>query len=335
MCEGNIDSVGFMICCSHMEKSRVTPKDFVLWLGAMAALYGGVVAFIALIFDYINHAFPNPVTGTYYYVDPYASSSVSYETASLIVLTPVFLILMRLIRRDIARDPSRNEIWVRRWALFLTLFLAGGSMVIDLIVLVNTYLQGEDLTLGFLLKVLTVLLVAGLGFMHFLADLWGYWEREQARAKMVNWGVGALVVVTIIAGFFIVGTPQQIRAEKQDAIRVQDLQNIQWQVVNFWQQKESLPASLDEIRDPLSGATIPVDPSTSEPYSYKRNSPLDFSLCATFAGEGNSMGAGTVSRPMPASDPTGKALDDNWQHKAGEVCFDRSIDPKRYPPYSK
>ena len=113
-------------------------------------------------------------------------------------------------------------------------------MVIDLIVLLNTYLQGEDLTTGFLLKVLTVFLVAGLGFMHFTADLRGYWEREPARARMVNWAAGVLVLVTIIAGFFIIGTPQQMRVQKQDAIRLQDLQNIQWQIVNYWQQKESL-----------------------------------------------------------------------------------------------
>lgn len=319
-----------------MDKPKVTPKDFVLWVGAMISLYAGVIAFITLVFDYINHAFPNPVTDSYYYYDAY-SSSISYEMASLIILTPVFLILMRFIRRSIANDPSRNEIWVRRWALFLTLFLAGAAMVIDLIVLLNTYLQGEDLTTSFLLKVLTVLLVTGLGFMHFMADLWGYWDRERARARMVNWATGVLVLVTIISGFFIIGTPQQMRAQKQDAIRLQDLQNIQWQVVNYWQQKESLPAALSDLNDPISNNLIPVDPQTKEAYTYKRNSPLDFQLCATFANAGDSMQSqygGPIAKPVePRS--TGTDIQDNWQHAAGEVCFDRSIDPERYPPYSK
>ncbi|MBI5457199.1 hypothetical protein HY971_00550 [Candidatus Kaiserbacteria bacterium] len=319
-----------------MDKPKVTPKDFVLWVGAMASLYAGVVAFITLVFEYINKAFPNPVTSSYYYGDPY-SSNISYETAALIVLTPVFLILMRFIRRDIAADPSRNDIWVRRWALFLTLFLAGATVVVDLIVLLNTYLQGEDLTVGFLLKVLTVLLVAGLGFMHFIADLWGYWEREQARARMVNWGVGLLVVVTIIAGFFIVGTPQQIRAQKQDAIRVQDLQNVQWQIVNYWQQKEKLPATLAELNDPIANNIIPVDPQTDEAYEYASTGARSFKLCATFAGEGGTNTLQGRSVPIPAEPTlvTGKDVQDNWQHAAGKVCFDRTIDPQRYPPYSK
>ena len=316
-----------------MDKPKVTPKDFVLWVGAMLALYTGAVSFISIVFDYINHAFPNPVTNEYYYYDAY-SSNVSYEMASLIILTPVFMILMRLIRRGVAADPSRNEIWVRRWALFLTVFLAAATFIIDLIVLLTTYLQGEDLTTGFLLKVLTILLIAGLGFMHFMADLWGYWAREKAKAQMINWGVGVLVLVTILSGFFILGTPQEMRQQKQDAIRTQDLQNIQWQVVNYWQQKESLPANLAELNDPISNNVLPVDPKTKQSYGYKRTSPLDFQLCATFATEGDSMNNGIVAKPIKPM-ATGDKAEDSWKHGTGEVCFDRSIDPERYPPYPK
>lgn len=306
--------------------TKVTAKDFFLWVGAVASLYGGVVAFISLIFDYINTAFPNPVRDAYYY-DPYFQS-ISYETATLIVLTPLFLVLMRIIRRDIQADASRNETWVRRWALVLTLFLAGAAMVVDLIVALTTYLQGEAVTIAFLLKVLTVLLVAGAGFLHFYADIRGYWQREPGRAKLVNYGVGAVVVAAIVAGFFIIGTPQELRRLKQDNIRVQDLQNIQWQVVNYWQQKESLPAALGEVADPLSGYSIPADPKTGEAYGYTRTSPLDFQLCATFEREGGQ----NYSVAKPVMDG---GIEDNWQHGAGEVCFDRSIDPERYPPYNR
>lgn len=310
--------------------SKVTAKDFFLWFGAMAALYGGVVSFVSLIFDYIETAFPNPVYDMYYQGYGFGSN-ISYETASLIVLTPVFMVLMRLIRRDIAADPSRNDTWVRRWALVLTVFLAGAAMVVDLIVALTTYLQGEEVTVAFLLKVLTVFLVAGAGFLHLYADMKGYWQREPGKAKLLNYAVGVLVLATIIAGFFIIGTPQEIRRMKQDNIRVQDLQNIQWQVVNYWQQKESLPANLEELIDPLSGYNIPVDPKTGEPYGYERTSPLDFQLCATFEMAGDQKASGYLSaRPYAAP-----SEQDNWQHEAGEVCFDRSIDPERYPPYTK
>lgn len=298
----------------------------------MAALYGAVVAFITLIFDYINYAFPSRISNAYYYYNPY--DSISYEMASLIVLTPLALALMRIIRGQQAKDHSRREIWIRRWALFLTLFVAGATFVIDLIVLLNAYLQGEDLTIGFLLKVLTVLLVAALGFMHFLADIWGYWDKQEARAHMVNYGVGVLVIATIIAGFFIIGSPQKMRAQKQDAIRIQDLQNIQWQIVNYWQQKERLPSTLSDMNDPISGYREPVDPKTGESYEYHMTGPLSFQLCATFALEGDTRGPRTTE-PFAMSPVRGEPLADNWQHAKGRTCFERTIDPELYPPITK
>ncbi|MHB1086180.1 MAG: DUF5671 domain-containing protein [Minisyncoccota bacterium] len=308
-----------------MDKARVTAKDFFMWFGAMAALYGGVVAFVSLIFEYINVSFPNPVQEAYYYAD--YGSNISYETASLIVLTPVVMVLMRLIRRDIQADPSREDTWVRRWALVLTLFVAAAAMIVDLIVALTTFLQGEEMTAAFLLKVLTVLLVAGAGFLHFFFDLKGYWQREPARARLINYAVGVLVLVTIIAGFFIIGTPQEIRRLKQDNIRVQNLQEIQWQVVNYWQQKEVLPTDLAALKDPISGSIIPVDPKTGESYVYKKTGTMTFELCATFDREGSL----NYSVAMPVS----LSAEDNWQHEAGEVCFDRTIDPEKYPSYEK
>ena len=309
-----------------MNSAKVTAKDFFLWVGAMASLYGGVVSFIWLLFDYINTAFPNPVRDPYYYYDAY-SSNISYEMASLIVLTPVFLILMRIIRKDIATDPSRGETWVRRWGLFLTVFLAGAAMVVDLIVALTTFLQGEDMTIGFLLKVLTVFLVAGIGFLHFYSDIRGYWQREPSRAAMVNYAVGFLVLATIVAGFFIIGTPQEIRRQKQDAIRVQDLQNIQWQILSYWQQKEALPANFEALKDPISDAIIPVDPRTGEPYLYKKTGDMSFELCATFDG------VGTLGSSEPR--PTNMHANENWDHGTGGACFQRDIDPELYPPNSK
>jgi len=151
-----------------MDSAKATPKDFFLWAGAMFALYSSVIAFLGLIFDYINYALPSEYS--YYYGNPF-QGSVAYEMATLIVLVPLFLILMRVIRGTIAADPSRGEVWVRRWALYVTLFFAGATIATDLIILLTTFLNGEDITMAFVLKVLVVLLVAAAGFMHFLADI--------------------------------------------------------------------------------------------------------------------------------------------------------------------
>src|SRR3989344_5916811 len=310
-----------------MDKPKATPKDFFLWAGAMIALYAGIVSFITLLFEYINQVFPDRVLG---YYDPY-QGGVAYAMASLIVLAPVFLILMRVIRRNIQIDSSRSEIWVRRWALFLTVFLAGATIVIDLIILLNTFLSGGELTVAFLLKILVVLLVAGAGFMHFLADLWGYWEKNPAYARYINWATGVLVALTIGAGFLIIGSPQSQRQYRIDEQRVNDLQSLQSQIVYIYQQKGSLPKTLDELNDPLSYYTVPVDPETKQTYGYTIKGSLKFELCADFATAGAVDRYGkTAAVPTPYG-----VVSDKWDHKAERTCFERTIDPLLYPPYPK
>jgi hypothetical protein len=312
------------------EKARTTPKDFFLWAGAMITLYASAVAFVSLIFSYLNYAFPDRLSYGYYGVDPY-SGGISYQMASLIVLFPIFLVLMRLIRRDIDADQTRADVWVRRWALYLTLFVAGATVAGDLITLIMYFFNG-DVSMRFVLKILVVLLVSGAGFLHFLADLRGYWREQPSYARMLGWAAGGLVIITIIAGFFIVGTPWQARQYRFDEQRVNDLSNIQSQVVSYWQAKEKLPADLGELNNAISGYAVANDPETGAPYEYRATGALSFELCATFnaptqAGEGRS------SAIMPAS-PYEKGMVTNWSHGAGRTCYARTIDPELYPPLS-
>ena len=314
-----------------MDKPKTTPKDFFLWAGAMVTFYWSVIAFIFLTFDYINYTFPNALS--YYPADPY-QSGISYEMASIIVLFPLYLLLVRLIRADILRDSSRKEIWVRRWALILTLFVAGIAIAIDLITLLTTFLNGEALTTAFLLKVLVIFLIATGVFMHFISDLRGYWDIFPSRRRAVGIGVAILTVVTIVAGFFIVGTPAQARLARFDAQKVNDLQNIQLQVVNYWQAKQKLPVMITDLNNSLSYGPVPVDAQTGEPYLYQTTGTLSFKLCAVFnaqsRGNQNVYSETRTMMPVPVG---GKGImQDNWQHESGRICFDRTIDPSFYPP---
>lgn len=320
-----------------MDKPKTTPKDFFLWAGAMIAFYWSVIATIFLIFNYIDYTFPNALASLP--DDPYASG-ISNEMASIIVLLPVYMLLVRFIRRDAMRDPSRNEIWVRRWMLILTLFVAGVAIAIDLITLLTTFLNGEELTTSFLLKVLVIFLVAAGVFMHFIADLRGYWTMFPDRKRAVSIGVAVLAVVVIGSGFFIVGTPAQARLARFDTQKVSDLQNIQYQVINYWQAKQKLPASITDLNNSLSYGPVAVDPQTGESYVYKAIGTYSFQLCATFNAQsrGSQQGVLMDGRTMPIPvGVEGKMLPplDNWQHGSGQVCFDRTIDPSFYPPFNK
>ncbi len=307
-------------------QSKATPKDFFLWAGAMLSLYISIYSLVTLLFSYIEYAFPDPVIA--YYSDPY-SGTIRFAMASLIVLFPTYVILMQIIRKGSIADPSRQTIWVRRWALYLILFVAGASLAGDLIALLNTFLGGE-ITMRFVLKVAVVFLVAGGFFLHFLADLRGYWLTNPGRSKMVAYGALIVVLATIVGGFFIIGSPMSARQYQADEQKTQDLSSIQWQVIDYWQAKQKLPAAISDLNNPLSGFTVPTDKETGAAYGYEATGATSFKLCATF----NKSSRGLPSQAVVAPKPMG-VMDDNWQHGEGKQCFDRTIDPERYPPYNK
>lgn len=305
---------------------RTTPKDFFLWAGTVIALYGSVISFITLMFEYVNRVFPDSLA---FYADPYGGS-VRAAMAGVIVLVPTTLILLHIIRADMQKHPAKAELWIRRWALVLTIFISVAVILIDLITLITTFLGGE-LSARFGLKVLVVLLVALGVFMHFYADLKGYWVGNRAKANVIGVAVGVLALVSVVAGFFIIGTPGEIRMLRYDEQKVSDLQSIQYQLVNFYQLKGELPADMTELNDPISNFTIPLDSQTGEQYRYERTSDNSFSLCATFnAPTPDTSGQGSYP-DKSMSYPAPMGIDENWQHGQGEVCFARTIDPERYP----
>ncbi len=304
-----------------VTSSKTSPKDFFLWLGAVIALYGSVSAFIGLLFEYINYSFPDSLE---VYVDPY-NSGVRFAMAALVVLVPTLIVLFRLIRSSIESEAGKASIWVRRWAIVLTLFIAAVTVLIDLITLINTFLGGE-ISIRFVLKVLVVLFVALGVFLHFLADQRGYWLAHSKKANMVGIAVGILALLSVASGFFIIGSPSQARAYRFDAQRMNDLQGIQSQILNYYQQQRVLPNTLSVLNDDFSGYRVPNDPETGVPYEY---TPFDkvgdkemaFDLCATFATAGGQQQTTAI----------GRGISDNWSHTQGKTCFGRHIDPALYP----
>ncbi len=312
-----------------MSMLKMSPKDFFLHIGAMIALYVSSISLITLLFQVLNIVYPDPLS---YYVDPY-STGIRWAIASLIIVFPIFLLLSWLVSRDYSKNPEKRGLGIRKWLIFLTLFLTGIAIVTDLIVLVNSFLGGE-LSSRFLLKVLVILVVAGFVFGYYLWDLRRSNGTGAGKPKMFAIGAGALVVVSLGIGFWIMGSPGSQRLIGFDLQKVNDLQNIQYQIVYRWQREAGVPSNLGQLNDSISGFVAPLDAQTGEPYEYKKVSDLAFELCATFNKESNDSLDKAMMRSVPVQNIKGvygPVETDNWKHGVGRVCFSRTIDPKLYP----
>jgi len=244
--------------------------------------------------------------------------------AALIVIFPIFIWLSRLVRHDIETDSSRRDVTARRVLTWITLFVSGAVVATDMVVLLNTFLSGE-ITTRFVLKVIAVLIIAGAVLAYYMNEVRDV--PKKISYKMVSIISSILVLILIVSSFFVFGSPMTVRKQRMDDQRISDLQSIQWQLINYWQQKGSLPVALADITDPISGFYIPVDPETGSAYTYEKNSTKAFKLCADFSFDNSSSVSEANSFPVY---PKG-VINEGWKHGIGTVCFDRTIDQDLYP----
>lgn len=305
------------------DTPKTTAKDFFVYLGMIATLYVSVGSFIALWFQIIDSWVADPLA----YSDPY-STGISLAIASLLVLFPVFIALSWMIHKDEKKNEGKREIGIRKWLIYLTLFIGGIVIISDLITLLYQFLSGQELTTAFLAKVLVVFLVIGAAFWYYLYKVQNVISDRVARYLTI--GVVLVVLASIVLGFVVMGSPQTQREKRYDQERISDLQNIQWRVVDYWRNREALPEELSVLNSAISGYEVPRDPKTQEQYAYRVISERTFELCATFALPASEIDP-RLERPVaPSAEKTGEGY---WDHEAGRACFERTIDPEEYPPY--
>lgn len=165
---GSFADVPFAVPVPRPQVS-LSAREAFLYLVLFTTLYMSALNFGSLVFDLINHAFPDPAVDVPYGYRA-AGDTMRWSIATLIVAFPVFLYVSRVTARDIRRDPRKRQSPVRRWLTYLTLFVAASVLIGDVILLVFNLLGG-DLTARFVCKVLTAGLIAGVIFGHYVRDL--------------------------------------------------------------------------------------------------------------------------------------------------------------------
>src|SRR3989344_882028 len=308
-----------------IETKAGGPKDVFLHLLTIVALYVSAGSFVDMVFNYVNIWLPDPVSENYYSLIS-AYSSIRWSIATLIVVFPVYVWATWFLNKSYSALPAMREMKTRKWLLYFTIFAAAGIIIGDLVTLIYNFLQGE-LTLRFLFKILTVLITSGMVFGYYILDL-----KNKAPHKIFAYAVSLIMIIAIVVGFFVVGSPKEERARKFDEQRISNLQFIQSEIINHWTQKGVLPKNLDELKDDIRGVTIPIDPENGSNYTYEVTGQESFKLCANFNRPSI---ANDMARTKPYPAEPYYYGQENWDHKEGPVCFDRKIDKDLYKPQPK
>ena len=296
-----------------------TAKNFALQLGSLITLYISIGSLISLLFGVITIQYPDVAQG--YWEAEGASSAIRFSIAMLVVFFPTYVALTRTVN-IIRRIEHGAYLALTKWLIYLSLLVGGGVLLGDLVVVLNGFLEGE-LTIRFIFKALTVLLVVGTAFMYYLLDARGYWQSNEKHSIYYGIVMSIVATISLVAGFLHTQTPTEVREMKLDATQITDLQAVQSQIATYTNIHGALPITIENAFAPIDA---PVAPKGRAPYTYEMNGTESFKLCADFSDDSSKNQYAyyctvTVTEPLSIKNP------DDWTYKSGHWCFTRYINP--------
>ena len=303
-------------------KPYLQAREAFLYLISFITLYTSAFSFGILVFAFIDKFFPDPIA-----YGVFSSRGITTALASIIVAFPLYLFMMWRLAKAAAKDPERRQSKVGKWLTYITLVIAAGIIIGDLIAVLSGLLSGE-LTSRFLFKAICVLAIAGSIFGYYL---WSLQREEKEKggekasvkprpmtAKVFTGLVIGVIGIAVVYGLTLVGTPAQQRLLQFDDRRVSDLQSITYAVDSYWQRNESLPQMLEDLRVPTYYVESISDPKTGELYEYNIISETAYELCATFETDSSEY----ENQAVPRFLDRGISF---WNHSAGLTCFDLEV----------
>lgn len=294
--------------------------SFIL-LGIVATSLG------TLFYEIISYYFPDELlTRNSYYYNRY-EDTIHYAIAALVIAFPLYYASVRLWFKRFREDEAKTESRLTKWLTYIVLLIAAITIVGDLIVTLFTFLQGE-ITMRFFLKALTILAIAGIIFgFYFLERKKIQYRRVISRSvfNALGFTVAAFIIIGIVLGFLVAGSPTTARMQGFDDQRSQDLSSLARCIEGYARAYGRLPSALSELeRTTLYDCRNNTkDPETGQLYEYGAISPLkttgvrsegEFRLCAGF------------SLASKVTDQLNGYNDNKWyEHGVGRSCDTVSV----------
>lgn len=144
-------------------KPYLQAREAFIYLISFITLYITAFSFGALIFSFIDRLFPDPLR----FFEGNSIDGMRRAVAAIIVAFPLYLFLMWDISK---KGLELRQSKIRKWLSYITLVIAAAIIIGDLITIITGLLGGE-LTMRFILKALTILVITGSIFGYYLWDL--------------------------------------------------------------------------------------------------------------------------------------------------------------------
>lgn len=248
----------------------------------------------------------------------FSQDALKFAISAIIIAAPIYFVMAWLINKNILAGKLEKESGVRKWLTYFILLISAVVMIGWLIGTINSFLNGE-LSLKFILKSLTSILISALIFSYYLYDI-----RRKDVGKNNNiirayyYGSIAIASVALIASFFFIDSPLKVRDQKFDQNIINKFSQIDNAINAYYGENKKLPADLNSLVN--GGSTYYVlasditDPTTGKAFDYNIKAKDAYELCATFKTENKNQ----------ANDKS-VYVDTRWLHDSGYQCLKQRV----------
>jgi len=197
------------------NKHKLNVGFFFLCFGLLITLITSVVSFLNLVFSTLDKRFPDVLNASYQYgYSTYDYEGIRTALATLIIFFPVFFIVSYFWRKFSKSEMGHIDEIIKKWVIYIILFLSAIVTMIDLVALIRYFISGE-ITTRFILKVVATLLVAVLVGVYYILLLKN--KEFLSKISFIFSVIGIIFVLGAISfSFLIMGSPAKQRMLRLD-----------------------------------------------------------------------------------------------------------------------
>ena len=293
-----------------------TAKFTFLYLLSLVSLAFFAVSVGIILFQLINKNITDIVES---YNTRYSIEALRFALSAMIVSAPVYLVSVWQINKSLFSGVLSKDSAIRKWLTYFIVLVTSLIMIGETIGVINNFLNGE-LTLKFILKSATVLIIAGAIFYYYLRDI----KREEVEnkkdglIKIYFYATVIISVIIFIAGIFFVESPMEARARRFDNEVVNRLSMIENAVQQYYTEENKLPESLEMVKEEVDYITEDDlrNPVTKKIFELKILDAKKYELCTEFQRSNINDSDPYESKDYFAS---------NWEHDAGYQCIEKKV----------
>lgn len=296
-----------------------------LYLTHLVSLVFAAISFGMIIFQAINKFVHDPAD---FYSTMFQQELLKFGIAALLVFAPVYFVVSRFIFKALFTGEIKRDSSLRRWLTYLILFVSFLVFASYLVSFIINFLNGE-LTLKFIFKVITVLIIAATIFGFYFYDITRK-ETENKKDKVLKiFFISSLsaVIAVFIGAFFVADNPSLVRNRRLDDNIMNKFNSIDNCVNQYYQENKKLPEDLNQAGE---NCDFMIDKSLKDEvngkaFEYRALDNKKYELCAEFRTSNKDLNKNDNGGYYSAPEMRSMIHDKGWQCLGRRITYEDSV----------